>query len=364
MEKHFQEEQEEKKVGNNKVKIIIAIIVILVVIAGGVGIAFTIEKNDKGSAENTATQGGISNNEPAPPAELKIVNPNSKSRPYAVMINNAEAARPHCGLQDAYLVYEICAEGGVTRMLALFKDKDTAKIGSIRSSRHYYLDYANENDAIYIHWGGSPQAYSELGSIDSIDGIAYEGTVFFRDKTLNRAYEHTGFTSMANVKEKAESLGYTRDTNKPLLLNYSVEDVDMASKEGAETATSVSIRYSYYQTSQYEYDAENKTYKRSINGEPNTDLVTGDQYTVKNIIVYQVDQHVISGDEKGRIELNNVSSGEGYFISGGYAVPITWEKTGRKEQTVYKYKNGEEIVVNDGNTFIQICPDESGISIK
>ncbi len=362
MAEHFQDEEE--KVSNNKVKIIIAIVVVLVVIAGGVGLALTMGKGNEENTENTASQGGETNNEPAQPAELKIVDPNSKSRPYAVMINNAAAARPHCGLQDAYLVYEICAEGGVTRMLALFKDKDTAKIGSIRSSRHYYLDYANENDAIYIHWGGSPQAYSELGSIDSIDGIAYEGSVFFRDNTLNRAYEHTGFTSMANVKEKAESLGYTRDTNKPLLLNYSVEDVDMASKEGAKTANSVSIRYSYYQTSQYEYDAENKTYKRSINGEPNTDLVTGDQYTVKNIIVYQVTQNVISGDDKGRIDLHNIGSGDGYFISGGYAVPITWEKTGRKDQTVYKYKNGEEIVVNDGNTFIQICPDESGISIE
>ena len=42
---------------------------------------------------------------------LKIVDENSKSRPYAVMINNNHEAWPHAGLQDAYITYEIMAEG-------------------------------------------------------------------------------------------------------------------------------------------------------------------------------------------------------------------------------------------------------------
>ena len=69
-------------------------------------------------------------------------------------------AWPHAGLQDAYITYEILAEGGITRLMALFKDKDTAKIGSVRSARPYYLDYALENDAIYVHYGWSDQAKS------------------------------------------------------------------------------------------------------------------------------------------------------------------------------------------------------------
>ena len=62
--------------------------------------------------------------------------------------------------------------------------------------------------------------------------------------------------------------------------------------------------------------------------------------------------------------LENIGSGEGYFITNGYAVPITWEKKSRDAQTVYKYKNGEEIVVNDGNTFIQIQPTGQTLSIS
>jgi len=281
------------------------------------------------------------------------------------MINNNHAAWPQCGVQDAYLVYEIIAEGGITRMLAIYKDQDTAKIGSVRSARHYFLDYANENDAIFVHWGGSPQAYSALGSIDSLDGIALEGSVFFRDRSLKRDYEHTGFTSMENVKEYAEKQGYTRDTNKDLLLNYSVDEINMAELEGAEPATLVDIEYSYYHSTSYEYDAENKVYKRSMSGKANVDLETGEQYTAKNIIIYEVKNYTLNdGENKGRQELENIGSGSGYFVTGGYVVPITWEKTSHSGQTVYKYENGEEIVVNDGNTFIQICPVDTEVTIE
>jgi len=297
--------------------------------------------------------------------QLKIVDINSKSRPYAVMINNNHAAWPQCGLQDAYLVYEIIVEGGITRMLALYKDQDTAKIGSVRSARHYFIDYALENDAIFVHWGGSPQAYSRLyNGVDSLDGIALEGSVFFRDTSLNRDYEHTGFTSMENVKEYAEDKGYTRDTDKDLLLNYSADEIDMANLEGAEVANSVDIEYSDYHSTSYEYDVENKVYKRSMSGKANVDLETGEQYTAKNIIIYKVRNYTLNdGENKGRQELDNIGTGDGYLVTGGYVLPIKWKKESESAQTVYTYTNGEEIKVNDGNTFIQICPTDAEIEI-
>ncbi len=350
-----------------KSKKILIIILILLIIAAGVVLALKMNKNKTKNNQTTAAEGEaqqtVAANEEV--KKLTIVNEESKSRPYAVMINNNHSAWPQCGVQDAYLVYEIISEGGITRMMALYKDQETAKIGSVRSARHYFLDYANENDAIFVHWGASPQAYSKLGSMDSLDGIALEGSVFFRDRTLDRAYEHTGFTSMANVKEYAEKQGYTRDTNKDLLLNYSVDEINMASKENAETALSIDIEYSYYHTTSYEYDAENKVYKRSMSGTANVDLVTGEQYTAKNIIIYKVRNYTLNdGEDKGRQELDNIGSGEGYFVTGGYVIPITWEKTAHSEQTVYKYENGEELQVNDGNTFIQICPLDAEITIE
>ena len=294
---------------------------------------------------------------------LQIVDVNSKTRPYAVMINNNHAAWPISGLQDAYIVYEIVVEGGITRMMALYKDQDTAKIGSVRSSRHYFLDYVLENDAIYAHFGWSEPAREDISKlgINNINGL-YDAYTW-RDKSLNRATEHTAFTSIEKISEYAAKKGYRTELNKDLLLNYSVDEINLDSMEGAIVANNISIKYSYYHTSSYEYDATNKVYKRSMSGVANTDLVTGEQYTVKNIITYQVEDVDYPGIAKLR-NLKNIGTGEGYYITNGYAVPITWTKDSRSGQTVYKYKDGTEIDVNDGNTFIQIQPKGQDLIIN
>ena len=352
-----------KKKKNGGLKILVVILLILIVVCGALLVMKL--KESKEMQGNIKEGNSIASNEQkvVEIKKLKIVDEDSKSRPFAVMINNHHNAWPQCGIQDAYMVYEIIAEGGITRMFALYKDADTAKIGSIRSARHYFLDYAEENDAIFVHWGGSPQAYTRIKSsaISDIDGMALEGSVFFRDRTLKRDYEHTGFTSMEKLKDYADKKGFTRDTKKDLLLNYSVDEITLDKKAGAQSAYEVEIVYSNYHTTSYEYDEVNKVYKRSMSKVPNTDLTTGEQYTAKNIIVYSLSNYTLNdGEGKGRQELENLGSGTGYYITEGYAVPITWEKDTHTSQTVYKYSDGQEIKVNDVNTFIQIYPKTTG----
>jgi len=287
---------------------------------------------------------------------INIVDVNTKSRPFAIMVNNLWAARPyHSGLQDAYIVYEMIVEGGITRYLALFLDADTSRIGPVRSSRHYYLDYVKENDAIYVHNGYSPQAGNDFGAL-GIDRIEAEAPkTGIRDKSLPVAREHTLFTSIDLLTKNG--IGKKRTTrNNDLLLKYSEKSIDLASKENAQKADKVVIKYSNNTTTSYAYDAENKVYKRYVNNKEHTDYVTKKQYTFKNIITYQVGNSTIPGDRAGRQNLDNVGSGTGYYISEGYAVPIKWEKKSRTDQTKYTYEDGTELKVNDGNTFIQIQP--------
>ena len=295
--------------------------------------------------------------------KVKIVDENSKTRPIAVMINNNHQAWPHAGLNDAYIVYEILAEGGITRLMAIFKDKETAKIGSVRSSRPYYLDYALENDAIYVHFGYSEDAKSDISTlgVNNINGLTDE-KAFWRDTTLKKAREHTAFTSMEKIKEAAKEKGYDRDTNKKLLLKYSVDEIDISKKEEAVKADKVYLKYSYYTDSSYEYDSDNKVYKRSMSGVAHTDAITNQQYTFKNIIVAPL--KIYSYDSYGRQKLDNIGTFDGYYITNGYSVPITFTKDSRTSQTIYKYKDGKEIKFNDGNTFIQITPLGEEIKIE
>lgn len=292
--------------------------------------------------------------------KLNIVNPNSKTRNRAVMINNIKTVWGYqSGIQDAYIVYEIITEGGITRLMGVFKDVMPERIGTIRSSRAYFLDYALENDAVYMHIGGSPEALRDIKSlgVNDLDG---DGT--FRDKSIGLAYEHTAFTSMSKINERITARKYRDTTNRKLLLNYSVEEIDLSTKEGAISANNVHIIFSNSKNTSFVYDAESKNYKRFQNNIAHTDYVTKNQYTVKNIITYQVSNSTY--DYKGRQTINNIGSGTGYFISNGYAVPITWEKKERSDQTVYRYLNGEEIIVNDGNTHIEIQPKNKTITIN
>lgn len=294
--------------------------------------------------------------------KVKIIDVNSNSRPIAVSINNNHAAWPQAGLQDAYLSYELIAEGGITRILAFFKDTNTEKIGSVRSARHYFLDYVLENDAIFVHYGHSPQALSDIKSlgINNINGM-YDASAFYRDKTLKRASEHTAFTTMEKIKKAIKSKGYRTETDKGTLLKYSAVNKDYSKDETSKVANNVSITYSDYQTTSYVYDKENKVYKMYMSKEEHNDLVTKKQYTVKNIITYQVENSSI--DKKGRQNLYNTGKGEGYFISNGIATKIKWSKVSRSAKTKYTLMDGTELVVNDGNTWIHIQPKNKTLSI-
>lgn len=338
-------------------KVVITIIIVIVV---GVSFYFVNKKYDILEKFGVGKSDYKYKEEPEP--ELQIVDEDSDSRIIAVMINNHHDAWPHAGLQDSFLNYEIVAEGGITRIMALFKDKDTAQIGSVRSARHYYLDYALENDAIYVHFGHSPKALSDISTldIDNINGM-YDSAGFWRDRTLGRDYEHTAFTSMEKIKNVIERKGYRTTTDKDLLLNYSVKEISLKNGERVSKADKVEIEYSSYQTTSYVYDEENKVYLRYMDDEAHVDLLTNEHYTAKNIIVYQVKNYSI--DSSGRQDLENIGSGEGYYITNGYAIPIKWTKESRNSQTVYTYMNGQEITVNDGNTWIQIQPKGGKLDI-
>ena len=344
---------------SKKAKNILFLIIVLVVLTllGG-GLYYILSPEDdkpsiiKKSTTTTTTK------------VVKIVNEKTESRPFAVMINNAPAARPvQSGLQDAYIVYEIIVEGGITRYMALFLDQNTARIGSIRSSRHYFLDYALENDAIYVHHGQSPQAQSDFSKLGIERVVVDNSKTGWRDTSLNVSSEHTLFTNIEKLNKGTNK--FRKERNKNYLLNYSADEIDMSSLEGSSSANKISLVYSSGTKVYYEYDESNKYYLRSTEIGPHTDYVTKQQYHFKNIIAYQVDNYTINdGENKGRQDIKNIGSGSGYYFSDGYMIPIKWKKDSRSSQTKYTYEDGTELKVNDGNTFIQIVPSSGSIKAE
>jgi len=357
----------ERKKRLSKRRLVLAILLLLIILAPivALGIAYFSPKTEPKIEKKEEKKEPEKKEEPVvEEPKVKIVDVDSTSRPFAIMINNAPVARPvQSGLQDAYIIYEMIVEGGVTRYMALFLDQNTERIGSVRSARHYYLDYALENDAVYVHHGRSPQALADFGRL-GIDRIEVsESKTGWRDRNLNVAWEHKLFTSIEKLNKGLGSKRTTR--NKDLLLKYSIEPLNLAAIPNNEVANKVSINYSNAFTTSYEYDPVEKVYKRFVNGVEHKDYVTKKQYTFKNIITYKVRNYSLNDPEnKGRQGLENVGSGSGYYISEGYAIPIHWSKASRGSQTKYTLEDGTDLVVNDGNTFIQIQPTGRNLGIS
>ena len=247
--------------------------------------------------------------------------------------------------------------------MALFKGQNLDKIGPVRSSRHYFLDYALENDAIYVHHGWSPQAQSDISTlgVNNINGIQESSASFWRVK--DKSAPHNLFTSTDSILKIAERKGYSKTSDKKSVLNYVANEVEMPAI--AVNATSVTIPHSNLQTVKYEYDAQNKTYKRYARNKLQTDYITGETITTKNIIITMCDNYTLNDSEnKGRQGLKNIGTFKGYYITEGKAIEIQCTKNDRDEQTVYKDLNGKEIEVNDGNTFINICPTDAKLVIE
>ena len=296
--------------------------------------------------------------------KLTVYDQESDKRPYAVMIpNDSGAKKRQYGLQKAYLIYEITVEGGITRLLALFKDVNVEKIGPVRSSRHYFLDYAMENDAIYVHFGWSPQAQSDIETlgINNLNGLYNPSNMFWRDKQYSSP--NNAFTSTDNIKKAVSSKKYRDESDNYEVLNYKSE-VDLSNDSTVMNAKNIKIDYSGSANVKYVYDEKSEYYLRFNNSSKHIDMATNEQIHMKNIIVLKMDTVNISGDDKGRQNLNNVGSGDGYYITNGKAIKIKWNKSSRDGKTIFKNMDNKEIEISDGNTFIQIQPIKKNITIE
>ena len=246
--------------------------------------------------------------------------------------------------------------------MALFKGKNLDKIGPIRSSRHYFLDYAMENDAIYVHYGWSPQAQSDISTynINNINGISESSKTFWRVK--DKSVPHNAVTSTDEILKAAQKKNYRTTSDEESVLNYVTTEVDL---ENGQIAKKVTIPYSTSNKVSYEYDSNTKMYIRYSKGKKQADWVTGEDIKTKNIIITFAKNYTLNdGENKDRQGLNNIGNLDGYYITNGKAIKITCNKASRTAKTIYKDLNGNEIEVNDGNTFIQICPIDADVEIE
>ncbi len=276
-------------------------------------------------------------------------------RALAVMVNNHPQARPQSGLVKADLVYEVLAEGGVTRFLAVYQSEMPETFGPVRSARDYYVRLAAGLNAIYIHHGWSPGAQDLIlnhGLVDSLNGLYYDGTLFKR-ADFRRA-PHNSYISYENVVKGAEQNDYSL-SGPPASYRFLSEGEEIT----GQFVSGVSIDYSTDQFHvRYEYDEATGKYSRYSGGVKVTDFDTEETVTIDNIFIVETSHRTI--DDAGRLEVDITSGGIAYLLQKGRMQEVEWKNI---DGRITPFANGGELPLVPGKTWINFVPDLNQVSL-
>lgn len=280
-------------------------------------------------------------------------------RPVAIMINNIVNSLPQVGISQGEVYYECAAEGGITRIMMLASDYEKlGTVGSVRSSRDYFVDFLANHDAIYVHAGGSSQAYEKIiwRKINNIDGVnQYQPDTFWRDQTrlANMGYEHSLMTSGKGIKGAVDYMGYRTKLDEKQVPLFKFYDEETDHKLVGSPASHVHMKSTAIQTVDFVYNEETGEYLRyQYNGMPHVDGANGEQISVKNVFILFTDISLIPGDEAGRLTVGTVGSGQGYYITNGKRKVVNWSRDSKTSTLHMEYRNGDELIINSGKTFI------------
>ncbi len=281
----------------------------------------------------------------------------ARQRPVAVMIENTKACLPQYGIENAGIIYECVVEGGITRMMAIFDDyTGLDQIGNIRSSRPYYVYFASEYDAIYMHAGGNPAAFELIDDknlVDNLNALTLEGSKGKGAAFRTGKGEHTLYTNSDGIAKGIEKMGY--DTELPANyephFKFAAKGNDLAEGEDCQA-----LQLYYYTNKPYWiYNEDDGLYYRYEFNQKQVDAATGNQLTAKNIILENVQWFTYQGSQYLGYMLTN-NTGTGKYLTNGKMVDIVWAKDGDTDITHYYYAStGEEIELNVGTTWIQAC---------
>ena len=244
-------------------------------------------------------------------------------------------------------------------------------IGSIRSARPYYIELALGHDALFVHAGGSDDAYDDLWAwdVDHFDAVrgpylggSPESNMMWRDADRRRenGYEHSVVaTGDSILTYLPEGLRREHEAGYETGLTFA----DDGTPAGGSPASVVTVPFSNYKTGVFVYDEERGAYQVEEYGAPYVDGSTGEQVAVTNVIVVQA-RCRYTGDSLGHMDVDVVGEGEGWFACGGAAIPIRWSKPDRESPTVYTTQDGAPLVLGRGKTYVNIVPLDAAVAME
>ena len=355
-----------------------AVVVIVVLV-----LALVLSPGGSGSSSPEPTGSGSPSNSPSPsptpspppfgasPVDGTLIELTELARlqqrlPLAVMIENDPDARPQSGLNRADLVYEAISEGGITRFMAVYWRNEAERIEYLRSARIYYIQWASELGAVYVHWGqvedpGPVDVWPVLSRLNMrvLNGMFMGEEVGYRNP--NRYAPHNVYTNTGLLWSTSQAHAYAGPpTLQPWL--FKVDEAVLADNPALRSARVVEVTFgnpgsAFHVT--WHYDSATNGYLRSMGGAPHTDGTSGEQLSARNVAV-QFATLRPSGVKSYNI-IDTVGSGRAVVFRDGIAIEGSWRKDSEPGRTRFYDAAGNEISFNRGRTWIEVVPSDSAV---
>jgi hypothetical protein len=295
--------------------------------------------------------------------------------PFAVMIDDQALARPQSGLASADIVWQAPAEGGIPRYMAIFQTTDAPAIGPVRSSRLYFVAWASEWKAMYVHVGGAPNALAYLHAdtgktIYDADEFRWGGAAGYLWRITTRSAPHNVYTSTVKMDQLETRLKATApQTTSP----YTFEDDARAAQR--PISGSIVVPYLANRIS-YTYDPRTNTYRRAVTGSKvQVDAGTNEVVAPANVVVLMMTVGALvntpsnqTNEKKHRLELGDVGHGSALVFNNGQVVKATWSKATMTAPTLLKYASGPQagqpVPLVRGQIFFQVVATGTTITYK
>lgn len=316
-----------------------------VALATGIGLLLYIMANTQYPSTNSVPL--ITKPEPiySPLTGVELEDEKLAERPVtAVILENSPDARPQSGLKEAGVIYEAVAEAGITRFLTLYQEDQPKLIGPVRSVRPYYVEWASAYDPAVAHVGGSAKALKMIRSGDygvDLDQFFNAGAYW---RVNDRTAPHNVYTDSKHLnklldqknKTSSEFTGFLRQDEKPL-------------EEPKASRIDIGVSSGDYAVS-YRYDKKANTYTRSQGGEAHRDREKG-TITPKIVVAIKVSSE--AGFEDGYREIiKTTGKGEAFIFQNGNVQKVTWQRKNRTSPLQFVNRDGEEVALNRGQTWI------------
>jgi hypothetical protein len=296
-------------------------------------------------------------------------------RPLVVKIDNVPAARPHYGITQADMVIEEIVEGFITRLVAIYQSQDPQTIGGVRSARLADRSLTTMVRGALVYSGTSDYAWS-LISQDAAGGKYVELSADHSGGYYRVPFRQAPYNMFTSASAQRESLtklnaATVNDVPKWAFLSANDHAPTIGGMAGAGAATELTIPYREdTSTVSYKYEAAAKTYARWQNSAGKAvrevDAANNTAVAVANVVIVQTEiwevPDIVDASGAHGHDMRLTGTGAASVFRNGLRQDGTWSRKDDQSPFVFTNRQGEQIKLDPGQTWVHIIPNDWAVT--